>query len=149
MREHTTKQNNFIDGVVSGLSKSEAYRKAGYKTVNMTVSKIAKKAGELANRGDIGGIIEQRKRELANKAIWDRELSLKMLKAIIDEARTNTIYYKEETKIYNAAAANTAIKAIEQANKMCGYNEPQKIELTGTLNLSLEEKLKEITGEKY
>lgn len=120
-RELTAKQNNFIDGVVSGLSYAQAYRQAGYATKGMSIETLAKEASRLAARPHISPLIAQRQKELANKAIWDREQALKMLKNIADEA------VKEE---FRADTRSVAIKAIEQANKMCGYNEPEKQEIT-------------------
>lgn len=120
-RQLTAKQNKFIDGVVDGLSYAEAYRQAGYSTKTMTVETLAREAYRTATLPNISPIIEQRRKELANKAIWDREQALTMLKNIADEA------VKEE---FRADNRSVAIKAIEQANKMCGYNEPEKQEVT-------------------
>lgn len=120
-RQLTAKQNNFIDGVIIGLSYAEAYRQAGYATKGMSVETLAKEASRLAALPHISPLIAQRQKELANKAIWDREQALKMLKNIADEA------VKEE---FRADTRSVAIKAIEQANKMCGYNEPEKQEIT-------------------
>ena len=69
MRKLTAKQNKFIDGVVSGLSRSEAYRQA-YDAKNMSVEVIAVKAFNLANQDNIRASI------LAN---WDD------IRAIIDQ----------------------------------------------------------------
>lgn len=120
-RQLTAKQNNFIDGVVSGLSYAEAYRQAGYATKGMSVETLAREAYRTATLPNISPIIDKRRKELANKAIWDREQALKMLKDIADEA------VKED---FRADTRSVAIKAIEQANKMCGYNEPEKQEIT-------------------
>lgn len=133
MRNLTAKQNKFISGVAHGLTQSEAYRRA-YNAGNMKIETIANKASLLAHRGDIGEIIAKRKKELADKELWGREKALKILKELVDESRENSTEMifqggKWQEK-YNAAAGNVAIKAIEQANKMCGYNEPEKIEIT-------------------
>lgn len=135
-RELTARQNKFIDGVVSGLSYAEAYRQAGYSIDKYTNEKIAIKACELAAQGNIKGIIGQRKKELADKAIWDREQALKMLAELAKTAQKHVVYKKKadddtEIEYFDPATANSMAKAIEQANKMCGYNEPEKVEISG------------------
>ncbi len=129
-RSLTAKQEKFIDGVVSGLSQSEAYRRAGYSTENMTVEKIAHQAHKVANKPNIGPTIAQRKKEMADKAIWSREQALSMLRDIAREAT-------EANGMTKAQMRGVAVRAIEQANKMCGYNAPEKTELT--LSKSLED----------
>lgn len=129
-RDLTPRQNKFIDGVVSGLTYSEAYRQAGYSIANYDCTTIAKKSSELANRVDIKGIIDSRKKQLADKAIWDREKALSLLAFIADKAKTQI----DNDEKFDAATANSMTKAIEQANKMCGYNEPEKIDANITGN---------------
>ena len=137
-RELTPKQEKFIHGVLSGLSQSEAYRRA-YNAKNMSVEKIAKKASDLANRGDIGGIIDQRRREMADKAIWSREQALEMLRDIAEEAKeAAAVVVDGEVVGYNSKNAGAAIKAIAEANKMCGYNAPD------SLNVAVGAKLEDL-----
>lgn len=124
-RRLTAKQGKFIDGVAAGMTYSDAYRQAGYAVDKMTVKEIAINANRVARLPNISPIIEEHKAELADKDIWKREDALNALKDIVYEAQKNR---KKESK-YNAAAENVAIRAIEQANKMCGYNEPEKIEI--------------------
>ena len=140
-RSLTAKQEKFIDGVVGGLSQSEAYRQAGYKVDDMSVESIAREACRIAKAPHISPIIEQRRRELADKAIWSREQALAMLRDIAVDANQNRreklVVSGGEVTVekYNAAAQNVAIKAIEQANKMCGYNAPDRTELTVSKSL--------------
>lgn len=121
-RSLTAKQEKFIDGVVGGLSQSEAYRQAGYKVDDMSIESIATASSRLAKKSHILPIIEQRRRELSDKAIWSREQALSMLRDIAEEA----VSEKGMTK---AQMRGVAVRAIEQANKMCGYNAPEKSEL--------------------
>lgn len=132
-RDLTPKQNKFIDGVVSGLTYSEAYRQA-YNAKNMSAETIAVKASVMASKDNIRVIIDQRKKQLADKAIWDREKALSMLA----EVATTAQKYLEMGNKFDAATANSMTKAIEQANKMCGYNEPEKKELSGNLDIKVE-----------
>lgn len=62
----TPQQEKFCKAVVSGLSLSDAYRKA-YKAGNMTARTINKRAGELMHNGAITGAVI-RLREKVNEA---------------------------------------------------------------------------------
>ncbi|MEG2039199.1 MAG: hypothetical protein RRZ73_05680 [Oscillospiraceae bacterium] len=143
-RQLTAKQNKFIDGVVDGLSSSEAYRQA-YNAENMSTESIATQAYKTAAKPHIAHIIAQRRKDLANKVIWDREQALTMLKDIAVQAQENILIKDDDGEkiYYNAAASNAAIKAIEGANKMCGYNEPEKVNFDGEVKVILDGELSE------
>lgn len=165
----TAKQNKFVEGVVSGLSQSEAYRQA-YEVKNMKPETIKVKASNLAKQDNVRVTIEQKQKELADKAIWRREQALKALakiatadikdylsfetvdvevgtnestgKPIIAKMQQVTIKNSDEVDGSLIQEVSTGkggvfkyklqdkIKAIEQANKMCGYNEAEKQEVT-------------------
>jgi hypothetical protein len=134
-RQPTAEQSQFIEGVASGLSYAESYRQT-YNAENMSTETIPVKASHLANRDDIRVIIEQKKKELAAKGIWSRELALMMLREIATEAT-------EDPSPNKAQIRSVAIRAIEQANKMCGYNEPDKVEHSGAVTIELAGELAE------
>ncbi|HGK7717797.1 TPA: hypothetical protein ACJ63G_001100 [Streptococcus pyogenes] len=48
----TTKQELFVQGIVSGLSQRQAYRRA-YKSENMADDTVDKKASLLFNKGEV------------------------------------------------------------------------------------------------
>lgn len=62
--------------------------------------------------------MEQRKPR-AKKNIWQREKALEMLKSIAQSATDDAV--GEEKFLHQSGAV--AIRAIEQANKMCGFQE--------------------------
>ena len=175
MRELTAKQNKFIAGVVNGLSQSEAYRQA-YNAKNMSAETIAVKASNLANQDNIRVIIDQRKKELADKAIWSREEALRELASIAkadikdflsfrtaktvvkhDEDGEPIMDYAQIVDMMDSEDVDGKLiqeisisrdgtlkfklhdkaRAIEMANKMCGYNEPDKMELTGDIKIKV------------
>ena len=182
MAKLTAKQNKFIDGVVSGLSQSEAYRQA-YNASKMKPETIAVKASNLANQDNIRVIIQQRQKELADKAIWSREQALRELskigsadikdflafrteKTVVDydpETGEPIVGYKQIVDLMNSNDVDGSLiseisiskdgtlkfklhdktKAIEMANKMCGYNEPSKVDLSGALKIELGDELSE------
>lgn len=138
----TARQAKFIDGVVLGISCADSYGQAGYSVNNMTQEEIAKKADRLSKQEKVAQCILQQKRELANSAIWGREQALAMIVEVALTAKKYMVTTKkqkdtktgEETEIdcFDTATANSLAKAIEQANKMCGYNEPDKVDVLGT-----------------
>ncbi len=133
MRTLTVRQSRFVDNIIMGMTQADAYRKAGYSVDNMDNKAIAHQGHKLANKANICAIIAQRKKELTGKAIWDREKALTMFRDIAIVAMDNII----NGESYCAANANTALKAIELANKMCGYNEPERRELDAAVTVEL------------
>jgi phage terminase small subunit len=107
------------------MTYSDAYKNA-YNTEKMKSTTITEKASRLASQGNIRARIDKEKERLADKQIWSREEALSSLAFIVDKAKKQI----EENETFDAATANSMTKAIEQANKMCGYNEPEKISIS-------------------
>lgn len=170
-RKLTAKQNKFIDGILDGMTQADAYRSA-YNTSKMTPEIIATKACNLAKQDNIRVILDQRKKELENAAIWERKHALETLKKIADADIKDFLTFKtaktivghddktgepivdyshivdlmdscdvdgkliQEISISKDGTLKfklyDKLKAAEMANKMCGYNEPEKIQIGGT-----------------
>lgn len=139
-RALTAKQEAFARAVADGATQTEAYRKA-YDAGGMSAGTIAVKASKLANQDKVRERVAQHRKDLADREIWSRARALTLLVEIAEEARSNTsersLSGGEELLRYNTAAQNVAIKAIEQANKMCGYHEPERVEHSGHLTVEL------------
>jgi phage terminase small subunit len=125
-RRLTPKQEKFIDCVAGGMTYADAYR-AAYNAQRMTAASIARNASRLANDAYLAPIIAAKKKEMENVALWTRKEALEKLRGIIDAA----VRYMVDDGKYSAAASQAATRAIEQANRMCGYNEAEKIEISG------------------
>ncbi len=84
---------------------------------------------------------------MSNKeSIWDKNDALLMLSQIAKQAAESAVREKDGEIVFNYQIAGTAIKAIEQCNKMCGYATPEKEEKE---TIDLEQKLKLIQGEDF
>jgi hypothetical protein len=73
------------------------------------------------------------------KEIWSREKALRMLDEIATAATGDAVDESGEVK---AQVAKAAISAIDQANRMCGYHEPEKVEVDQRIEVTLEGELK-------
>jgi len=139
----TEKQDKFVKNILSGMTQAEAYRNAGYKVDAITPQRIAEEACKLAGSPKISQILRKRREALAKAEIWSREEALRSLRDIAVMAKENALKETGGKTVFDASAANAATKAIEQANKMCGYNEAEKVDASGKLQIVLGE------AEKY
>ena len=130
-KELTPKQEKFAMNIINGMSNSDAYKNS-YNAKKMKSTTITEKASRLAAQDNIRARIDKEKERLADKQIWCRAKALSSLVFIIDEAKKQM-----DENGFDAATANSMIKAIEQANKMCGYNEPEKVNLNNNITISL------------
>lgn len=110
----TQKQENFCQAIARGMNASDAYREAydlrggTGKTVNETSSRM------LADPKIRARVLEL-KQELAERALWTREDSVRALRESIEEN------------------GSVKVSAVKELNAMHGYNAPKKIEHSGTI----------------
>lgn len=109
----TDKKEGFSQGIARGLNQSDAYR-AAFNASRMKPETIHKRASELMRDREVAGRIAGLKADLAEKALWEREDSVKELSAIARDAET--------------ARPSERVAAIKELNAMHGYNAPQKID---------------------
>lgn len=125
MKPLTPKQEKFCQEYVTTSNASEAYRRS-YNCEKSKDSTIHRKAKELMDNGKIQARIEEIKGEHAAKHHKTREDIISDLTDIINE--------------YKMTGRHTGhtLKAIEIMNKMNGWNEAEKSEVTHkgiTLNI--------------
>lgn len=113
----TPKQEAFAQAVVSGLSQSDAYRKA-YDAGKMKPETVQNNAYKLIGNNEVATRIASLRKALESKGLWTREKSVIALAAIADGSE---------------AKANEIVAAIKELNLMHGFNAPTKLELGGTL----------------
>jgi hypothetical protein len=135
-KELTVKQKKFVEEILAGKTAVDAYR-AAYSTENMSQKVIYNKAAIVKNHPAVAAEIARREKEIQaecrEKVVWDRQKSIDTLNYIIS---VSAGAIKQKGK-YNAAAANAATKALEQINKMLGYNEPDKAEISAKISVEL------------
>ncbi len=142
----TIKQEGFArDIAVSGMSQSDAYRN-NYNCKKMTNKSIWERASALAADSKVAPRIAELRLQDENKFFWAKEEMLKDLMKIKDEAIEEMWAVDKNGKgTMNVQARNTAIKAIERAAKMLGYDAPQKVEMEA--NVRIEDYVKKAESE--
>ena len=111
----TPKQEAFAQAVASGLTQSDAYRKAYTVGVNTKPESVNQLASTLMGNAHISSRVEMLKGELSKKGLWSREDSVRALLSVLDDPDKKT----------------DIIAAVKELNSMHGFNEPVKMEVTG------------------
>jgi phage terminase small subunit len=125
----TPKQEKFASCIADGMSQADAYR-AAFDAENMKDSSIHVNASKLMAGAKVAQRVQELRNNLATKALWTREMSVKALVSAYKLA-----------KDVNSATGMTG--AIKELNAMHGFNEPTKHDMTArviALN-SLDERL--------
>lgn len=117
----TPKQEHFAQCIADGMTQADAYRTA-YDTTKSKPESIWSKASELMADVKVTARVAELKAELAKKAIWTREMSVKALVQAYKVAQVQN----------NASGMSGAIKEL---NAMHGYNAPKQVELSGGLQV--------------
>lgn len=118
----TGKQEAFAQAVASGLTQAEAYRTC-YDVSPDTLDKtVWEGASRVANDSNVSARIASLKDEIAAKALWTREDSVRMLKEIAEDV---------------AARHGDKTGAVKVLNEMHGYNAPKEINVNGSLGINV------------
>lgn len=113
----TDKQNKFADAYHLSGNATESAIKAGYSSKG----KSAEVQGSVLLRNPkVRDHINKLKKSAGAKHIITRDKILDKLSGLMDN---------EDPKVQ--------LKAIEVANKMCGFNEPEKQDVTGSLDVNI------------
>lgn len=112
MSKLTTKQENFVQALVAGLSQRDAYKKA-YKTDRMKDSTINVKASELAKDGKITVRYRELLKEYSNMNLWTREAAFNEYEWLKNRAKEDI---QEEG--VRQATANAFLDSLEGMNQM-------------------------------
>ena len=113
----TIKQEAFARAYVETGNVSEAYRRA-YNAENMKQESIAVRACELLAHSKVSVMVSEMRKELAERTMWEREDSVRVLAAIATEDQD--------------APHAARVSAIKEINAMFGYNAPAKVDHTSS-----------------
>ena len=114
----TSKQEKFIQGVVSGMTYSDAYR-AAYNCVHMKPETVNNKAYELVHKGEISARVEKARAEAARNAQWSLDLAVERVRKLNDEAVSDL----EKDGLYRGSPAVKAlIESTSLLNRMTGVD---------------------------
>ena len=112
----TPAQESFAQFVASGKNQSEAYRLAYPKSQSWKDSTVWSRASGLMRDSKVLARVEQIRAELADRGLWTREQSVKVLVDVAQAGERDA----------------DRIKAVAELNKMHGYHAPERHEHTGT-----------------
>ena len=107
----TPKQENFIHGVVSGLSQREAYKQA-YNTTKMKDKTIDEKASRLFTNDKVRTRYEELINEFKEKALYTREEAVNDLIWIKEKAKEDIENPKKGLKQANGTIFLNSIKEL-------------------------------------
>jgi phage terminase small subunit len=120
MDKLTSKQEAFAQAVAGGMTQADAYR-SSYDVKTATAKSIQELASTLMKNVKVASRVTSLKRELSEKALWTREMSVEALKKITAGSDKGT----------------EVVAAVKELNAMHGYNAPSKVELSGKLHVDL------------
>ena len=108
----TAKQEKYVQGLISGLSQREAYKRA-YNTTNWKDESIDQKASVLLKNVKVRSRYDELIAEHKEKALWTREKAVEELLFILD-------FSKKEIKELGLEASNKGafIDAVRELNKL-------------------------------
>jgi phage terminase small subunit len=109
----TAKQEGFCQSVVSGKTQADAYR-ANYSTTSWKDNAIQVEASRLMDNPMVALRVTELRDELANKSLWTREQSVKVLAGVVDA---------------DDAKHTDRISAVKELNLMQGFNAPTKLDV--------------------
>lgn len=108
----TSKQEAFAQAIASGKSQADAYRLA-YSAGKMADATIWSKASVLMADGKVTARVAELRKQLENKQLWTREMSVKAL-----------------IGAYKDGAPSVKIAAVKELNAMHGFNAPTQLNVT-------------------
>jgi hypothetical protein len=118
----TSKQEAFAQAVASGMSQSDAYRTCYDVGVDTLDETVWEQASRIANEYKVSTRIKALKDEIAEKALWTRLDSVRVLSEIANDT---------------AVRAGEKTGAIKVLNEMQGHNAPKEITINGSLGINV------------
>lgn len=128
----TTKQEKFIQGIVSGLSQREAYKQA-YNTNKMKDETIDVKASKMFNMDKVRIRYKELISEFKDKALYSREEAVNDLIWIKDKAKEDITNPKKGLRQANGTVFINAIKELGELNDLYPAKK-QDINVNGEIN---------------
>ena len=111
----TAKQEAFCQGIADGLGQADSYR-AAYGCADWKDNVIYSKASVLMKNGKVMERIRELRSEVQEKQLWSREMSVKAL-----------------VQAYREGSGAVKVSAVKELNAMHGYNEPSKLNISGSM----------------
>lgn len=116
MARLTTKQEKFVQGLVSGLSQRKAYIEAGYSVTGKSDEYVDIRASELMKNSKVIVRYNELMDEHKEKALWTREEAVNELKWLFNQAKESINLHDEG--YVRQGTANAILGAIQELNKL-------------------------------
>lgn len=116
MDKLTPKQEMFVQGIISGLSQRQAYRKA-YKADRMKDETVDAKASELLKNGKVTVRYRELLKQFTNMSLWSREQAFNEYEWLKNKARASI-----EQDGVRQANSNAFLAALEGMNEMAFHD---------------------------
>ena len=133
----TPKQENFVQGVVAGLSLSEAYKQA-YNTNNMKIETIYSKSSLLWKQDKIKARYSEIIAESSFLGVWTREKAFEERMWLLNKTK-ETILEEGQVRQSTGLVLNQTLDAMENL----AFNDPKYLAIKEQLEI---EKLKSQIG---
>lgn len=113
MDKLTPKQELFVQGIISGLSQRQAYRKAYPSAKKWRDNVVDNKASELLKNGEVLVRYRELLKQFSNMSLWSREQAFNEYEWLKNKARASI-----ENDGIRQANSNAFLSALEGMNNM-------------------------------
>ncbi len=160
MADLTDRQRKFAQNLVKGMSQADAYRNAGYSFKSEKTATEA--ASRLARNIKVSSYLDELRAKSEDEAIWTRNRLIRYLCTVLDlnpatliDENTGALQSLTDMeqanlitgmKIQEKVNENGDVwgidkdvkfyskeKAVDQLTKLMGWNEPEKVEVSGSI----------------
>lgn len=112
----TAKQEAFAQAIADGMTQADAYRSSFNVRPGTKPESIYDSASKVMANPEVAQRVAELKEKLEEKQLWSREMSVKAL-----------------IQAYREGSGSVKVAAVKELNAMHGYNEPAKLNISGSM----------------
>jgi len=160
-RDLTDRQRIFAQNLGKGMTQGEAYKRAGYQCKSDQIAQ-EKASRMLARNGKVSSYLDELRAKSQDEAIWTRNRLIKYLCTVLDlnpatlidesTGALQSLTDMEQANLITGMKVQEKVnengdvwgidkdvkfyskeKAVDQLTKLMGWNEPEKVEVTGSI----------------
>lgn len=113
----TAKQEFYVQGLISGLSQREAYKRA-YPSTKMKDKTIDEVASKMLKNTKVYTRYAELMNEHSEKALWTREQSVNTLKWLLNQSIESVKSEKFDKGYVRQGTANAIVSAVKELNEL-------------------------------
>ena len=145
MSNLTTKQENFVQAIISGMSQREAYKHA-YDCKKMKDTSIDSQACKLFRSPKVATRYKELMEEHKNRSLWSREQAVNDLIWLKEQARNDVQI--NGVRQANSSAFISAIKELNQLEDLYPKDKPIETNSEKTIIITNEEEMRRLINEQ-